>query len=343
MTLAYSNTINSSFISTVDHLPADIIRSLWVLQSINIKVEKCKIELNTLLAQYKDQLPELLTSKYIQLHQRIKYLKSEAIAESKALNNQLVCHKILLHEQTSQLFQLKNKTTHNDVNRLGNKELREKLKLHYKDNPLISQVEALKERESNKSNSSQKVILKLPKLMKHNDGLKNNKSLQKTTPIKLKMTDENKNTRLSKTRPKRKVVAINPTIKQDKRASNTSRTRMKSTTLEPVKSRPVTEQSLVNDELYTGEEQAAGDEDTQKYCFCKQGSFGNMIACDNEESCPNGEWFHYKCVGLQNVVEALKFTVGKEKWFCSEFCRARYKESQEQAPKPAKKKKKRRW
>ena len=36
--------------------------------------------------------------------------------------------------------------------------------------------------------------------------------------------------------------------------------------------------------------------------FCKQPSFGNMISCDNESSCPNGEWFHYKCVGILNRV-----------------------------------------
>lgn len=60
------------------------------------------------------------------------------------------------------------------------------------------------------------------------------------------------------------------------------------------------------------------EEDTALYCFCKQRSFGDMIACDNER-CPNGEWFHYKCVGLLNRVEALKYTT--EKWYCSAGCR----------------------
>lgn len=46
-----------------------------------------------------------------------------------------------------------------------------------------------------------------------------------------------------------------------------------------------------------------------------------MIACDNESSCPNGEWFHYKCVGLLNRVDALKYTTGKIPWYCSEGCR----------------------
>ncbi|KAF7819293.1 PHD finger protein ING2 [Senna tora] len=33
------------------------------------------------------------------------------------------------------------------------------------------------------------------------------------------------------------------------------------------------------------------------YCVCHQVSFGDMIACDNE-NCQGGEWFHYSCVGL---------------------------------------------
>ena len=37
-----------------------------------------------------------------------------------------------------------------------------------------------------------------------------------------------------------------------------------------------------------------------------------MISCDNESSCPNGEWFHYKCVGILNRVVALKYTTGKK-------------------------------
>ena len=45
------------------------------------------------------------------------------------------------------------------------------------------------------------------------------------------------------------------------------------------------------------------------YCFCKQVSFGEMIACDNP-SCAI-EWFHFQCVGL---TPANRPTVA---WFCS--------------------------
>ncbi|KAL7116909.1 hypothetical protein ACP275_03G035900 [Erythranthe tilingii] len=45
------------------------------------------------------------------------------------------------------------------------------------------------------------------------------------------------------------------------------------------------------------------------YCVCHQVSFGDMIACDNE-NCQGGEWFHYACVGLSQE------TGLKGRWFC---------------------------
>ena len=33
-----------------------------------------------------------------------------------------------------------------------------------------------------------------------------------------------------------------------------------------------------------------------RYCTCQRISFGEMIACDNDD-CPI-EWFHYGCVGI---------------------------------------------
>ncbi|THU64790.1 hypothetical protein C4D60_Mb01t30170 [Musa balbisiana] len=46
------------------------------------------------------------------------------------------------------------------------------------------------------------------------------------------------------------------------------------------------------------------DPNEPTYCVCHQVSFGDMIACDNENlffvgvQCEGGEWFHYSCVGL---------------------------------------------
>ncbi len=53
-------------------------------------------------------------------------------------------------------------------------------------------------------------------------------------------------------------------------------------------------------------------DDKRLYCTCRNVSYGNMVACDNDD-CPY-EWFHWSCVGV------TKEPVGK--WFCGE-CRVK--------------------
>ncbi|KAF1823309.1 uncharacterized protein K489DRAFT_317974, partial [Dissoconium aciculare CBS 342.82] len=48
------------------------------------------------------------------------------------------------------------------------------------------------------------------------------------------------------------------------------------------------------------------------YCLCGDVSWGTMIACDNEEECEGGEWFHLECVGLTSLPPR------RGKWFCPE-------------------------
>lgn len=50
------------------------------------------------------------------------------------------------------------------------------------------------------------------------------------------------------------------------------------------------------------------------YCTCRQISFGNMIACENQEC--KIEWFHFSCVGLK--------AEPNEPWYC-EQCRSEIK------------------
>ncbi|KAJ7865436.1 hypothetical protein B0H14DRAFT_410459 [Mycena olivaceomarginata] len=50
------------------------------------------------------------------------------------------------------------------------------------------------------------------------------------------------------------------------------------------------------------------DEDENQYCFCQKQSYGDMIACDNDD-CPY-EWFHLSCVQLTQPTP--------EKWYCRE-------------------------
>ncbi|CAD6192611.1 unnamed protein product [Caenorhabditis auriculariae] len=47
-------------------------------------------------------------------------------------------------------------------------------------------------------------------------------------------------------------------------------------------------------------------EDTRRWCFCSEKSYGDMVACDNK-SCPY-QWFHYPCVGIT--------APPRGRWFC---------------------------
>lgn len=295
--ILHSSSINNAFISTVDHLPCDVIRSLWLLQACNISLDKEKNKLNSLLLKLQHPGPERIdrsqiVSEILLIKKKVHVLNAESIEESKALYNQLITHKLSLNDELQQLHTIADSSRSTDNNSVNDK-LRIQLKEHYKANPLVSQREALKEQQSLKSkpNSSRtasgiKLVLKIPRKMT---------SVHKN---KIKKLPQKKDT---KKKVQKRVVAQPEPI------------------LEP---EPVIEDDSV-------------------YCFCKQPSLGDMIGCDNEDSCPNGDWFHYKCVGLLNRVDALKYTTGKQKWFCSDHCRSVVMGNKKESD-PKKKKKKRR-
>ncbi|KAF9225329.1 hypothetical protein BS17DRAFT_730721 [Gyrodon lividus] len=60
--------------------------------------------------------------------------------------------------------------------------------------------------------------------------------------------------------------------------------------------------------------EAEGEGDDRTYCFCDRVSYGEMIACDDEDC--EREWFHLNCIGLASVPEGS--------WFC-DACRAKQK------------------
>ncbi|KAB5595682.1 PHD-finger protein [Ceratobasidium theobromae] len=57
------------------------------------------------------------------------------------------------------------------------------------------------------------------------------------------------------------------------------------------------------------------DADETPYCYCRQPSFGEMIACDATD-CPR-EWFHLPCVGLDKAPTATE-------WFCKDCAKNGY-------------------
>ena len=60
------------------------------------------------------------------------------------------------------------------------------------------------------------------------------------------------------------------------------------------------------------DDEDGGDGDDRKYCTCRSVSYGNMVACDNDDC--EFEWFHWGCVGM------TKEPVGK--WYC-DACRVK--------------------
>lgn len=66
-------------------------------------------------------------------------------------------------------------------------------------------------------------------------------------------------------------------------------------------------QATSDEEMEDAEADAEAEEDdTQVYCTCQRVSFGDMVACDNED-CPY-QWFHWGCVGLKEEP--------KGEWLC---------------------------
>ncbi|KAH8721559.1 inhibitor of growth proteins N-terminal histone-binding-domain-containing protein [Phaeosphaeriaceae sp. PMI808] len=62
----------------------------------------------------------------------------------------------------------------------------------------------------------------------------------------------------------------------------------------------VASEAGTEDEEMSGVGGAEGDEDESddtKYCFCQRVSFGDMVACDNDEC--KYQWFHWECVGIK--------------------------------------------
>lgn len=68
------------------------------------------------------------------------------------------------------------------------------------------------------------------------------------------------------------------------------------------------------------------DGDEPRYCYCNEVSYGDMIACDNDE-CPR-EWFHLGCVNMDKAPNA------RTKWFCSDECKENYNARKEKKSRP---------
>jgi hypothetical protein len=75
---------------------------------------------------------------------------------------------------------------------------------------------------------------------------------------------------------------------------------------EEVSDEEVSDEEVSDEEV--GDEEVGDEEagDGRRYCICQSASYGDMVACGNEQ-CPF-EWFHWGCVGLK--AEPMRT------WFC---------------------------
>ena len=65
------------------------------------------------------------------------------------------------------------------------------------------------------------------------------------------------------------------------------------------------------EEVEVGEDEEMEDEegeDDKRYCFCDQRSYGEMVACENDD-CPY-QWFHTGCLNMKKVPDE------DEDWYC---------------------------
>lgn len=320
---------NNNFVSTLDHLPCDLIRSLWIIQMLGLKMDRLQRRLSQTAKVAQHDPTE--TAKIGRLLLRNS---KEAEAESKYALSLLQNHLGILHDDINISHILKSKLPGwtseaveqrwkqwgdfkrnflNERKKVDNENVFTTFQLPNDDSDNDSDSDE-RNGNGNRSNSSSTTStsssagLKIKLNLKpHSTSNKSNGTKRKAGPLPLS-SNSHKKTKIAKPAP-----AAPASVKQ-KRATISR----KEVTKKP---------EIIPSDL---EEQI--EEDTEEhYCFCGGPSFGRMVACENEK-CPH-QWFHFKCVGLTRNPEG--------EWFCSQTCKDEYYRTI--ASKKKNKKKKKRW
>lgn len=285
------NTIlhgHNNFVNTLDHLPCDITRSLWIIQMLNLKNKRIEEKLINLFKS-NGGMTEINGLKL-----QILKNSNELICESQYLINILNNHSLILIDDLELIkilkLNLKGWTSEAVEKRWKQwgefkKDYLNSIKnVNNENNPFLNFKIENKEKGRDTSKSLDHRHLKIK--------------------ISLKPTHIQSSIKSNIPPPKRikKEVKTGPVlvIKQLNKQQKEKKYEAKLTTPE---STPVTP---------SPKHVTAIQEET--YCFCNGPSFGHMVACEYEK-CPH-EWFHFKCVGLTSEP--------KNEWFCSDFCRIKY-------------------
>ncbi|GMF07193.1 unnamed protein product [[Candida] boidinii] len=98
-----------AFVSSLDHFPCDIVRSLWLIQSLNLKIanlqDQLNIELNNL---NNDNTSKLNPENYLCIKEKLLKFSNEAISESKYLINKINFHGSIVGHNINLMNNLKN-------------------------------------------------------------------------------------------------------------------------------------------------------------------------------------------------------------------------------------------
>lgn len=331
---------DNNFVSTLDHLPCDLIRSLWFIQMMNLKNKRLETRLSDLYAENastsdseneKTERRKKRETEIRRLRSLILKNANEAECESKYATSILSNHLDILSDDRQIISVLKSKLPGwtSDAVEQRWKEWGE-----------------FKKDYVSKAHASQSTPGKNDDIFTEHNLLKYTNGETTKTPVKQQLNTDIKKPSVS-TDLKIKLV-LKPSSTPPK-TTKTQKTTKPQIAERPNNSLPVVRISSKKSSIPAGnktpnlkpEIPSVTDELANKpisvqpvkeveplYCFCNGPSFGRMVACEYEK-CPH-QWFHFKCVGLVTEPEG--------NWFCSKTCEEKYNLS-----KLRKKKKRRRW
>lgn len=304
---------NNNFVSTLDHLPCDLIRSLWIIQMMNLRNKRLNEQLSNLLISKSEnnlqieRLNKLILRNSFEAECESKFAVSILLNHLNTLNDDLEILNILklkLPGWTSEAVE-KRWMEWNDFKKSF---LNSRKSLNF-ENKFDLFLKKYTESNKNESSTRKNISNTASTTVTNNDKI----------GIKLKL-------KLKNTRIKRKSqVQLNGNLnKKLKKSLVSSAIPQKDEMKDEIKEKKILlDKPIDNIKL----------ENEPLYCFCRGPSFGKMVACENEK-CPN-EWFHFKCVGLTSEPKGL--------WFCSKSCRDRYNERKEKKKKRKRKRKGSKW
>lgn len=305
------NTQMHNFVSTLDHLPCDIVRSIWLIQNMELKIMRAKQKLYQIYSS-NESTCEQIEGLCDQIERFINEIKSELVYLKSLINT----HLYLVNDEMklSKLVQLLVKDWSMDrVEEQWKQWTAFKRQVLIENNDTVPpSTITIAGGGSGGSGGGVKLRLKLKGSTGSNvspsaspqEDTRADSNNGHTNGVQIKKLDQNGSDNLLLDMPKYKKRSYDKMSEQRPK--------------EPA------EPKLSKEVLKLQTKAVKPKDDT--YCTCNGPAFGKMIGCENK-TCEK-EWFHFKCVGITKVPD--------DKWYCSENCRLNAEISKSQKKKKAK-------